>query len=311
MEEFSVQDPLGRTITAPVVFYRDQAIIEMARASGIELIDASEQDIMRCSTFGTGQLLAEAFQSDSKSIIISMGGSATNDGGMHMMRALGVDFRDSAGRSIERFQDACQISSINVDKITYNVDNKSVIGATDVVNPLLGREGATMIFGPQKGGDKITLHVLEEAMRCYADQVNKCMGTDFTRSPGAGAAGGLGFAVKSFFNAELRPGFELMAEIVDLESQIAWSDIVITGEGKLDRQTGYGKAPARLRQMARKHGKKVWVIAGRTEDGAGDEFDGVISLSDLASGQKEAMREPEKWLERAVRIALEQITSEG
>ncbi|MCA6079160.1 glycerate kinase [Fulvivirga sedimenti] len=297
-----VFNPVGKLIEADYVICNDTAIIEMARASGLELVPPAERDVLQSSTYGTGQLIHNALQEDVSTVIVSLGGSATNDGGMGMLRAMGAEFRDDNGNLIESFQQACRITTINLDKITYLIDGKSIIGATDVNNPLLGEFGATRIFGRQKGVNSSLQDSFEQWMECFARATQNAIGVDHSGVKGSGAAGGTGFALCACLNAQLTSGFDILSELVNLDAMVSWADLVVTGEGRMDHQTQYGKAPARICQLARKRGKKVAAIVGSYEavPGKSQEFDAIYSLSALAGSSHAAMLKPRFWLEHAM-----------
>ncbi len=303
-----VSDPIGRPVQAGYAIHNGKAIIEMARASGLELVAADVRDIMKSTTYGTGQLLHDAFQRGVNSVVVSLGGSATNDGGMGMMRAMGVKF-SAEDREITSFTEACSITNISLNKYYEIFNNQIVTGACDVTNPLLGEHGATNIYARQKGADEKQVRLLEEQMRCYASKVSKVVGFDFTDEPGTGAAGGTGFALKSFFDATLTPGFDLMASAVQLEKWVDWADVVITGEGKLDHQTNFGKAPERLRVMAVARAKPVVAIVGILEDGAEQGYNAVYSLSQFAGSNDEARMRAAYWIKEATGKCMDDFTA--
>ncbi len=297
-----VSDALGRSINADYVLYDDAAVIEMARASGLELIAEKERNVLESTTFGTGELIRYALQQNVKSVIVSLGGSATNDGGIGMLRALGVQFRDGSGTLINSISGACDIVSIDLNKLSYLLDDKTIIGATDVQNTLLGEFGATHVFGPQKGVDSSMLHMLEEQMSCFAKATTGVTGKDLTEVPGTGAAGGVGFALCSYLNARLTSGFDIISELLDLDSLVDWADLVVTGEGRMDEQTGYGKAPARICELARQRNKPAAAIVGSYESDSGNRngFSMVYSMAELAGSAQAAMQEPVYWLKKAM-----------
>jgi glycerate kinase len=307
----AAHDAVGRSITARYVWLRDRAlaVMEMSEAAGLWRIDASERDPFRASTSGVGEMLVEAAARGAKEIIIGLGGSATNDGGFGMARALGFRFfaeeREVANGPAEL---------INLTRIVRNVEALAaasaclplqlprIIGAADVRNPLLGAGGATKTFGAQKGALPEQLEILERGLARLADVVTRDLGCDFRNAVGAGAAGGLGFGLMSFCGATIRPGFELLAEMLDLETAIGRADVVITGEGALDDQTLEGKAPAGVARLARKLGRRVFAIVGRAAQNPDvlQLFDGVIALSKPPLTLDESIaRTPELLRERA------------
>lgn len=291
----AAHDALGRAITARYFWLREKliAVMEMSQAAGMWRIAPDERDPLRANTFGVGEMLKDAASRGAKEILIGLGGSATNDGGFGMARSLGFRFFDHERdheHELGRPGELVKLRRIVRDEAMV-LSLPPIIAAVDVRNPLLGERGATQTFGPQKGGTPEQLQTLERALARLADVVARDLGCDFREAPGAGAAGGLGFGLMSFCSAEVRPGFEVVAEFIDLESAIRRADVVITGEGSLDRQTLEGKAPAGVARLARKNGKRVYAIAGAaTADVAVLEvFDGVFSLATPSITREEAM----------------------
>ncbi len=232
----SAHDPLGREIEARYVWIEEGklAIMEMSEVAGMHRLSESERDPLRANTFGVGEMLLDAAQRGVDQIIIGLGGSATNDGGFGMARALG--FRFFAGeqelmRAVTELQKLTRVERPNALSLP------KIIAAVDVRNPLLGENGATRVFGPQKGASEDKVDKLEAALTKLADVVGKAFKEDFRDEQGAGAAGGLGFGLVSFGGAKIRPGFDVVAESIGFESKIKDVDVVITGEGSLDRQT--------------------------------------------------------------------------
>ena len=302
----AAHDALGRAIEARYVWLSESAtaVVEMSEAAGVWRIAAQERDPIRANTFGVGEMLRDATQREAKEIIIGLGGSATNDGGSGMARALGFRFLNKGGGEltgpVTDLRDLERISSPG-DFILPRVT-----AATDVLNPLLGQRGATRTFGPQKGATPDQLVLLEKALTRLADVVARDLGCDFREMPGAGAAGGLGFGLMSFCGATVRPGFDLVAEMVDFEAAVRRADVVITGEGSLDEQTLEGKAPAGVARLARKLGKRVFAIVGCAAEGgtSRDLFDGVLVLATPPITREESMaRTAELLQERARELA--------
>jgi glycerate 2-kinase len=241
--------------------------MEMAEASGMARIRPEERDILRATTFGTGEMMRHAIQeSRAKRLVIGIGGSATNDGGAGMAAALGVRFLTDDGGAVTGVDTS---GLIPLPPITV---------ACDVGNPLLGPGGATRVFGPQKGADETTIPVLEAKL---AALVRASGGERDALKPGAGAAGGLGFGLLHFANAELVPGFDLLASLTGLEADLAAADLVVTGEGSLDAQSLSGKGPAGIARLARKHGKSVIAFCGRADTAARESglFDSITELA--------------------------------
>lgn len=286
-----VHDALGRGITARYAWLHDRglAAMEMSEAAGLGRIAPDERDPFRANTHGVGEMLLDAAQRGAREIIVGLGGSATNDGGFGMARAMGLRFlgKDSA-------EITGPVSDLQVlERIILPRDLRvpRVTGAADVRNPLLGARGATRTFGPQKGAAPDQLEVLEEALARLADVVAQDLGHDFREAAGAGAAGGLGFGLMSFCGATIRPGFDLVAEMLDLEAAIQRAEVVITGEGSLDEQTLEGKAPAGVARLARGMGKRVYAIVGCATGNPAvlQVFDGVYPLVTPAITGEEAM----------------------
>jgi len=285
------QGPLGNPIEARYVWLSENAsaVIEMSEVAG----------------FGVGEMLLDGAKRGAREIIVGLGGSMTNDGGFGMARALGFRFFDQQDNEIEKTVDLISVVRIEAPiaaGVSPATEPASASGgplqiriaaACDVKNPLLGENGATRTFGPQKGATPDELEILERALMRLADTVTRELGCDFRNNPGAGAAGGLGFGLMSFCSGELRPGFDIVADAVELEEKIRSADVVITGEGKLDRQTLEGKAPAGVALLARKFGKRVFAIVGRAapDQQVRDTFDGVYELGGSIPQARELLRE--------------------
>jgi glycerate kinase len=265
--ECKAHDPLGRGINARYGWIEQEklAIMEMSEAAGMRRLAEKERNPIRATTFGVGEMIWDATKRGANEIIIGLGGSATNDGGFGMARALGFEFDSEREHEHEQ---ACVTDLVELKEIRRPTELvlPRIIAAVDVKNPLLGENGATRVFGPQKGASKSDLDILERALTRLADVVTAEFGFDYRNQAGAGAAGGLGFGLLSFCGATIRPGFEVVAEAVGLESRMKDVDLVITGEGSLDRQTLEGKTPAGVARLARKLGKPVFAIVGRAAD---------------------------------------------
>jgi glycerate kinase len=303
-------DPLGREIEAGYAWLPDRtAVISMSAASGLWRVQAHERDILRASTFGTGELMLDAWRRGARKILVGLGGSATNDGGMGAAAACGFEFLDATGALLEPIPlQLARLTHIRrpISFATAEMDAPEVVGMCDVENPLLGPRGATRTYGPQKGADGQTLVWLEEGLTRLADVVASDLGNDFRAVPGAGAAGGMGFGLMSFWGAQVRSGFTTIAEAIDLETIVAQSDLVVTGEGSMDAQTLEGKGPAGVAVLARKLGKRVIAFAGCMSDEAllRQIFDGVFALKDETISLETAMKDAEFLLEsKAAEVA--------
>jgi glycerate 2-kinase len=287
-------DPLRREIDTRYGWIDQEklAVMEMSEAAGTRRLSESDRDPIRATTFGVGEMILDATKRGAKEIIIGLGGSATNDGGSGMTRALGFRFVGAGGSEIRRVVELASLQRIERPKGREELKRPRIVAAVDVKNPLLGENGATRVFGPQKGASKSDLENLERALTRLADVVATEFGFDYRDEAGAGAAGGLGFGLLSFCGATIRPGFEVVAEAVGLEPKMKDADLVITGEGSLDRQTLEGKTPVGVARLARKLGKPVFAIVGRaSEDRELREiFDGIYQNARSRMTQEENMK---------------------
>lgn len=302
----AAHDALGRPIEARYVWLgeRAAAVMEMSEAAGLWRIGPDERDLFRATTCGVGEMMQDAANRGAKEILIGLGGSATNDGGLGMARALGFRFygRDDEDE-LKRTDELLELTRIVPER---NANRPRVTAAVDVRNPLLGLRGATRTFGPQKGGMPEQLEVLERALERLADVVAHARGCDFRETAGAGAAGGLGFGLMSFCGASVRPGFQVVAEFVGLKNAIERADVVITGEGRLDEQTLEGKVPAGVARLARELGRRVFAIVGASSESPAVRtlFDGLYVLARETVTTQEAMtRASELLRERARELA--------
>lgn len=295
-------DALGRPIRARYLVAERGAealaVMEMAAASGLWRIAAHERDILRANTFGTGEMMCHAIEQERvRRLVLGIGGSATNDGGVGMAAALGVRFLDSNGLPLAPSPGAWGDRLARVDG-SQRIPLPPVTVACDVASPLLGPDGATRVFGPQKGADRSNIPLLEAALEGL---VNASGGAAAALKPGAGAAGGLGFGLVHFAGAALVPGFELMADLTNLAERVAAADLVVTGEGSLDAQTLAGKAPFGVARLARSHGKPVWAFCGLADAAARDcgGFERVFELSATGLPPEVLMTEAARLLEAA------------
>ncbi len=279
--ECGSHDALGRAITARYVWLpgRSMAVMEMSEAAGLWRIAPHERDPLRAITYGVGEILLNAVERGAREITVGLGGSATNDGGFGLARALGFRFLNRGGVELNGpVSDLLDLERILRPRDLFL---PGLIAAADVKNPLLGARGATRTFGPQKGVVPDQLDLVDAVLSRLADVVARDLGCDFRDAAGAGAAGGLGFGLMSFCGATIRPGFDLVAEMLDLEAAIQRADVVVTGEGRLDDQTLDGKAPAGVARLARKLGKRVFAIVGASSEApeVRNLFDGLFVLA--------------------------------
>ena len=273
----TVTGPLGEPVEAGYgLLPGGRCIIEMASASGLVLVDPSLRDPRNTSTFGTGELIAAALKAGCRDVTIAIGGSATNDGGMGCARALGVRFLDAQGAELEgKGGDLVKVARIDVSGLLPETRETNFTVMSDVDNPLLGPDGATFTFGPQKGAVPAIRDELEAGMANYAAVLRRDLGAD-TDFPGAGAAGGLGAALKIFLNARMRSGSDAVLDLVGFDALLEKADLVVTGEGRIDWQSAHGKVVAGVGKRCRKAGRPCIAIVG----GMGEKAEDMLSLVD-------------------------------
>ncbi len=262
-------DPLGRLVEVSYGIIDDghTAIIEVAAACGLTLLSDEERNPLESSTYGLGEMIADALKRGCRKFIIGLGGSATNDAGMGMLCALGYKFYDSEGQLLKGCGSSLEeIASIDSSEVIPEVFESEFIAACDVDNPLYGPLGAAYVFAPQKGADETMVKLLDDGLRNFARVVMGFCGKDISEVPGAGAAGGLGGALTGFLGADILPGIEVVLDAVRFDKLIAGADLVITGEGKIDAQTSRGKAPLGILKRAKAQGIKTIAIGGLVED---------------------------------------------
>jgi glycerate kinase len=246
------------------------AIIETAAASGLALLNPGERNPLLTSTFGSGELIRAALNHGVRKILVGVGGSATNDGGLGMARALGARFFDARRRELAEGGGALRrLARIDLSGLDPRLERVEITVACDVRNPLYGPRGAARVYGPQKGATPEMVKTLDAGLKRLAAVIRTDLGLDVARLPGAGAAGGLGAGLAAFLKSRLRPGVEIVLDATDLENKLAGCDLVITGEGRLDGQTVFGKAPAGVAKAAKKFGLPVIAICGSLGPDAG------------------------------------------
>ncbi|MFC5531265.1 glycerate kinase [Cohnella yongneupensis] len=316
IREATVRDPLGREVRASYGVLADgiTTVVELAQASGHTLLSKQERNPLVASTYGTGQLIARCLDDGYRNVLLGLGGSATNDAGTGMMRALGVRFLDEAGLPLPDGGDALgALRTIDLSSIDPRLAETKVTAVTDVRNALCGDDGASRVFGPQKGATEADVRRLDEALSTFADVVKRQLGFDVAVMPGAGAAGGTGAGALAFLGAELRPGCELLADYYRFDERIAGADLIITGEGRLDAQTLSGKVVAGLCRRARVQGVPVAALCGsiglsaREMDAIGlaaamSIVSGPCNLSEAVDHAYEWMRDRAEQLMRIVRL---------
>ena len=265
-----VQGPLGETVEAQWGWLPASrtAIIEMAEASGLQRVALAQRDACISSTFGTGELIRAALDLGAERIILAIGGSATNDAGAGALQALGLGLFDAQERTLAPGGAALAgLARLDLSGLDPRLAKVQFEIAADVDNPLCGPQGASAIFGPQKGASPAQVEQLDQALAHFARHCAQTLGKDLRDEPGSGAAGGLGFAAKAFFGAQFRPGVEVVGELVDLAGKVRGADLVITGEGRFDAQTLRGKTPLGVARIARQQGVPVIVLAGTLGEG--------------------------------------------
>ena len=284
----TVKDALGRPRQAAWGWLDEQrtAFIELAEASGLQHLTREERNALHTTTYGVGELFLAALEAGATHALLLLGGSATNDAGAGMLQALGATLLDAQGQPLPRGGAALQqLATLDLSTLDPRLADLHVEAAVDVDNPLLGEHGASAVFGPQKGATEGDVAILDRALGHFADLTAKALGRDERELPGAGAAGGMGFAARCFLNATLTPGIEMIMQQANVARLLNEADVVITGEGRLDGQSLAGKTPIGVARAAKHLGKPVVVLAGSLGDGwqaCTDE--GVTAAFALADG---------------------------
>ena len=263
--------PLGNEVEAKFGILADgeTAVIEMASASGLTLVAPDKRNPLLTTTYGTGQLIRAALESGCRRLIIGIGGSATNDGGVGMAEALGIRSLDADGKQIPRGGgNLKKLRSIDITGLHPAIAETETVVACDVNNPLTGPEGASHVYGPQKGATPEMIKTLDECLGHFGKVLTETLGRAFNDIPGAGAAGGLGAGLMAFLNAELKLGVDIMIDAVNLKERVKGASLVFTGEGQLDFQTAFGKTPVGVAKVAKAHNIPVIAIAGGVAEGA-------------------------------------------
>ena len=296
-----VTGPLGKAVDAAYGIADDVAVVEMAAASGLPLLEQVEYDPLHATTYGTGELIKAALDAGAKKIIVGLGGSATNDAGAGMAQALGASFVDADGKEAAfggiNLRDVC---SVQISEMDDRLSGCEVIGACDVTNPLCGEQGASHVYGPQKGADIHDVKALDMSLKHFSEVVKQETGIDKEKQAGAGAAGGLGYGLMTFCGAQLSPGIDIVLDLAGFDERVKDADIVVTGEGRIDAQTINGKTPVGVAGRAKTHGVSVAAIGGQLGDGyervyqAGIDtvfscVDRIIDENDIAAGAKKRL----------------------
>jgi len=320
-----VQDPLGRNIKSFLGTYLDAdclpaktaqecpqtAVIEMAAASGLQLLSGSEQNPLITSTFGTGQLIEAALNERVSKIIIGVGGSATNDGGMGAAAALGALLLDDNGQALKPIgENLIKVNDYDLSGVDERIARTEITVATDVGNPFYGSDGAAFVYGPQKGANEEQVKELDDGLKNLADIIKEKSGLDLQVLKGSGAAGGLAGGLVAFLGAKITPGTQLICELLNLEEKVKKVDLVVTGEGRVDEQTLYGKAPSGVINLAKKYDKKIVMICGQLGEGSEKLEQAGIKLYPLANNVYEAEQciiDPKPAIKKAVQEIIKDV----
>ncbi len=283
-----VTGPLGERVDAAFCHVPEMclAAVEMALASGLALLRPEQRDPLATTTLGTGELIAAALDLEVARLAVGIGGSATNDGGIGMAAALGARFLDGDGNAVEPVGRALgSIRRIDLSGLDPRVGDVEIEAVCDVDNPLCGPTGAAAVYGPQKGADPETIAILDAGLGNLADVIERDLGVDIRDLPGAGAAGGLGAGLKAFLGAELRRGVDVILDLVGLDAALAGADLAITGEGQIDFQSAFGKAPAGVGAAAKRRAIPCIALAGSVGAGLGELHEvGIDAVFPLANG---------------------------
>ena len=286
--DLTVTGPMHTPVDAYYGYLKDTntAVMEMASAAGITLVPDSEKNPLLATSYGVGEIINDAIQRGCRNFIIGIGGSVTNDGGIGMLKALGVRFLDENGEDAgEGGQALAKVARIDVSGINPLLKECHIQVACDVNNPLCGENGSTYVYGPQKGVTEDMKKTLDEAMAHFARVTSESLENDYMNIPGAGAAGGLGFAFLAYVGATLTPGIELILDAVGLEDELSGADVVVTGEGRLDFQTAMGKAPVGVAKLAKKYNARVVAFAGSvTKEATACNKEGIDAFFPILRG---------------------------
>lgn len=258
--------PTGEPVQAAYALHGNRAVVELAAVVGLSMLPGGRLDPLTSSTYGLGLVIADAIRRGAQTIVLGLGGSASTDGGAGMAQALGARLLDADGHDLSHGGGALQgLARLDLRALRETLGSSSIMVASDVDNPLLGADGAAAVFGPQKGADTHQVEALERGVRRWSELASRATGRNEADRPGAGAAGGAGFAALALLNAKIRPGIELILELVDFDRRIVGADLVVTGEGSLDDQSLAGKAPVGVARAAARSGVPVVAVAGHLQ----------------------------------------------
>ena len=286
--DLTVTGPMHTPVAAYYGYLKDTntAVMEMASAAGITLVPDEEKNPLLATSYGVGEMIIDALHRGCRNFIIGIGGSVTNDGGLGMLKALGVRFLDENGEDVgEGGQALSKVAIINTSNMNPLLKECQIQVACDVNNPLCGENGSTYVYGPQKGVTEDIKEQLDKDMAHFAKVTSETLGNDYALTPGAGAAGGLGYAFLAYTGASLTPGIELILNAVGLEKELSGADVVVTGEGRLDFQTAMGKAPVGVARLAKKYNAKVIAFAGSvTKEATACNKEGIDAFFPILRG---------------------------
>ena len=286
--DLTVTGPMHTPVDAYYGYLKDTntAVMEMASAAGITLVPDSEKNPLLATSYGVGEMINDAIQRGCRNFIIGIGGSVTNDGGIGMLKSLGVRFLDENGEDAgDGGQALAKIARIDLSGLNPLLKECHIQVACDVNNPLCGENGSTYVYGPQKGVTEDMKKTLDEAMAHFARVTSESLENDYMNTPGAGAAGGLGYAFLAYVGATLTPGIELILDAVGLEDELSGADVVVTGEGRLDFQTAMGKAPVGVARLAKKYNARVVAFAGSvTKEATACNKEGIDAFFPILRG---------------------------
>lgn len=301
----AVTGPLGQPVQAKFGVLGDQqtCVIEMASASGLHTIATSERNPLKATTYGTGELIKKALDLGYRHFVLALGGSATNDGGAGMLQALGLQLLDDKGNEIDYGGgELCKIAQVITDELDERIQESQFLIASDVDNPFIGENGASHVFGPQKGATPEMVATLDRNLSHWADLIENTTNIRVHERPGAGAAGGIGGAFQAFFPAEMKRGIDVVLDYTNLAEKLVGADLVITGEGQVDFQTAFGKTPMGVAEMAKKQQIPTIIVAGSVGEKIETLYPyGVIGIYSIVNGPmrlEEAMENAESMLEK-------------
>ncbi|AUD64664.1 hypothetical protein BK011_02850 [Tenericutes bacterium MZ-XQ] len=302
--EVDALNPMGESIKSSYYLYKNTAYIELAKVSGLNLIKEQDRNPLKTSTYGLGLVIKQAIDQGAKHVYIGIGGSATNDGGAGMLQALGVKFYNEGNIINEKINGEMigHITSFDLRDLNHLIKEIDIQVVSDVENPLLGKHGAAQVYASQKGASDEAVRILEKNMMHFADVVETYFKKNYRNTSGSGAAGGIGFGLLSFMQAHLNSGINYMIKLSNLEDKLRFYDIIVVGEGKLDQQTLFGKAPYGIAKIAKKYNKKVIGIFAKIDESIKtDVFDEIYAIVPYYESLEYSMINPHLSLKKMLR----------